>query len=527
MQLKKRVTCLILAVMVLVCSVCACVVPVYAGSFYDGYRIGKDFVDSLVGGFTKGFTTGMDVADYITEIFDAMKSDYSDYYDPETDSFDTQSPDAPITYNSTTQEFNISQNFYTYVMKKTEDHVAKLDGYYLIQSSGSVTSLKDFILNYAFPNFYLYGNPTNADALANNIVNQANTLTNNCLNFFNMGYKAAGGYSKSFSLAVMNDDIYYLNSNGYVVHTDGSYPKKLLIGKPSSGDPSAKLYGTVDGLITNYFSTYFGAPLMIFYNKTTYDRFVNEGRHYVPKVNFPEDGLNILSGNNLSDLLGDLNLNFGDDMSDSDIQASFDRAYQVIIDALANGETPSPTPGGGDEGDSSTTLGLLQQILNHVKQIVPNLVLIQNGIGDLLEAIKDIGGGGGIGSGIGSAVGTVVGNLISDLLDKIFNGKEEVEDAVGDLVSRFSGLADTSKTKFPFSLPWDVMTVFAVLAHEAETPVFKFPIKIDSIGFNYEVTLDLKDFEGMSKLSRSFFTVIFCMIMIRLTLLMVNRGDLD
>lgn len=145
---------------------------------------------------------------------------------------------------------------------------------------------------------------------------------------------------------------------------------------------------------------------------------------------------------------------------------------------------------------------------------------------ELLDTIKDSGGGGG-GSAAGSLVGTVIGNLISDLLDSILNGDETVEDAVSSLTSRFTKVVDVSKTKFPFSLPWDVVLIFETLSHPPETPVVDFPIKVPSLNFNYSIHVDLKDFESLSKTCRAFFAITFALILIKLTLLMINRGDLD
>lgn len=146
----------------------------------------------------------------------------------------------------------------------------------------------------------------------------------------------------------------------------------------------------------------------------------------------------------------------------------------------------------------------------------------------LIDTIKDVsGGGGGSGTVVGSTIGTVIGSLISDLIDKIQNGEETVEDAVADLTGKFSNLADTSKTKFPFSLPWDVILIFSSLAAEPETPVFDYPFEIKSIGFQYDIHMDFKDFEKMSQLTRSFFAITFAFLLVKLTLLMINRGDFD
>lgn len=145
----------------------------------------------------------------------------------------------------------------------------------------------------------------------------------------------------------------------------------------------------------------------------------------------------------------------------------------------------------------------------------------------LIDTIKDISGGGGGGGIVDSTIGTVIGGLLSDLIESIMNGDETVEDAVADLTGRFSKLADTSKTKFPFSLPWDVILIFSSLAAEPETPVFEYPISITSIGFDYTLRLDFKDFEKLSELSRSFFALTFALVLVRLTLMMINRGDFD
>lgn len=144
----------------------------------------------------------------------------------------------------------------------------------------------------------------------------------------------------------------------------------------------------------------------------------------------------------------------------------------------------------------------------------------------LIDTIKDVSGGGG-GGIVDSTIGTVIGGLLSDLIESIMNGDETVEDAVADLTGRFSKLADTSKTKFPFSLPWDVILIFSSLAAEPETPVFEYPISITSIGFDYTLRLDFKDFEKLSELSRSFFALTFALVLVKLTLMMINRGDFD
>lgn len=142
---------------------------------------------------------------------------------------------------------------------------------------------------------------------------------------------------------------------------------------------------------------------------------------------------------------------------------------------------------------------------------------------ELISAIKGIA----LGTAIGSAVGSVVDRVISEVLDKINDGEETVETALDGIVSRLTPITSVAKTRFPFSLPWDVVTIFGSLAAVPVTPVFEIPFNIESINFHHSLKIDLKDFKKLSDISRSFFALTFALILIRLTLLMINRGDLD
>ena len=72
-----------------------------------------------------------------------------------------------------------------------------------------------------------------------------------------------------------------------------------------------------------------------------------------------------------------------------------------------------------------------------------------------------------------------------------------------------------------------MILIFSSLAAEPETPVFDYPFEIKSVGFRYDIHMDLKDFEKMSQLTRSFFAITFAFLLVKLTLLMINRGDFD
>lgn len=329
----------------------------------------------------------------------------------------------------------------------------------------------------------------------------------------------------------------------------------------------------------------YGAPFKLFYSKLDLLNYLNGGQGSYQGSNF---NMPVLSGNTLNidaskvqDTDWDkVNKSIYDSVSDAIADAggwgNVDEAQkQEIIDSKMNDILGSLGEIGDNTGQSNALLSSIKDILKsmqktlediymdsgdtawknaisgHLKDIIAALTNISSSskisaehlfdikgkvqvlhdkfsdfnFEKLLETIKDSGGGGG--SIADSAVGTIIGSFISDLLEKVMNGDETAEDAVSILVTRFSKLVDVSKTKFPFSLPWDVVVIFETLSHEPETPVIDFPIKVASVGFDYTIHIDMKDFESLSKMCRAFFALTFALVLIKLTLLMINRGDLD
>ena len=162
---------------------------------------------------------------------------------------------------------------------------------------------------------------------------------------------------------------------------------------------------------------------------------------------------------------------------------------------------------------------------------------LEKGFSDVVQAIKDIkidGGGSGIGSGIGSTVGSIIGNLLTEwikgLLDGALDTGGDVLDAVNSILDNlgtmFAPVANVAKTKFPFSLPWDIYACIKILAASPEIPVFKMDLSLPSYGINEQLVIDLKEFETLSKLSRAFFTLTFVLILINFTIKITQREDL-
>lgn len=176
----------------------------------------------------------------------------------------------------------------------------------------------------------------------------------------------------------------------------------------------------------------------------------------------------------------------------------------------------------------------LNKLVDRFETLLTNL---ETGFANVVQAIKDIkidGSGSGVGSGIGSTIGTLIGNLltewIKDLIDNALDTGSDLVDTANSIIDNlgtmFSPVADVAKTKFPFSLPWDIYACIKILAAEPETPVFKLDLTLPSYGIDEQLVIDLKDFETLSKLSRAFFTLTFIVILVNFTLKITQREDM-
>lgn len=429
----------------------------------------------------------------------------------------------------------------------TKESLTSLNGYYLMQSSMSKTDITNIFSAYK-------DRITSNDSLL--ISNFLSTHDNfmvysdeNRVEVYSL--KTLDGYYY-VDAANNNSIVYYKNGNIDTRCTDLLY---LYASSGSTSKASVTIYNNNGCRYPNNqinFIGYSGSLFKLFYSSTDMLNYINGGQpgsYQCSNFNMP-----VLSGNTLNVDLGKaaetdwskVNKSIYDAVSDAITDAggwgALDETQkQEIIDSKMDDILGSLGEIGDNTGESNALLSSIKDILksinNHVVSISDYIIdsianqgklftLFQDfSFEKLLETIKDSGGGGG--SIADSAVGTIIGSFISDLLEKVMNGDETAEDAVSILVTRFSKLVDVSKTKFPFSLPWDVVVIFETLSHEPETPVIDFPIKVASVGFDYTIHIDMKDFESLSKMCRAFFAITFALILIKLTLLMINRGDLD
>ncbi len=239
-----------------------------------------------------------------------------------------------------------------------------------------------------------------------------------------------------------------------------------------------------------------------------------------------------------------------------------------IADALNSGSgSGSGSESGGSSIDVSGIESLLESVLNAISSISPTDV---SGIESLLESISGTLSGGL--SGISDTI-AAWGASIEAMLEQIslqiegiswqlgemtqdeFAGK--MDSTTDQLFDVFSESGDILKTKFPFCIPWDIHSLLAKLGgsgipqqaalyslddrpvsgvwnptptgrpveqwvssaeeEKTEAPKFEIPFVIESAGISDTLTIDLKYFNAVSKVSRVMFTLVFCGVLIKLT----------
>ena len=97
-----------------------------------------------------------------------------------------------------------------------------------------------------------------------------------------------------------------------------------------------------------------------------------------------------------------------------------------------------------------------------------------------------------------------------------------IESVVPTINDSLFDVAASIKYKFPFSIPWDLRYLFTVLAGTPKAPYFELPLVIKGWGIDELIIVDMKRFQVLSNLSRSLFSLIFAIGLIKLTFLVVG-----
>lgn len=218
-------------------------------------------------------------------------------------------------------------------------------------------------------------------------------------------------------------------------------------------------------------------------------------------------------------------------ITDTTDESEIEDLLKQILDELKNNQGGGGGSGGGDVNvdiDLSSTNTLLSKILAKVTQIFDRMsetaegaadtahAKIQETLDEILVQIKKLKHWTMADTAVNAA------DAVADWLDFIKGIFDDAENGAGSAVSALSSTmgdaANLMKTKFPFCIPWDVYLIIGFLAEEPQTPVFRLPIKLERLGIEEYIEIDLKDFETLSSISRTLLTVLYCYGLLNLTM---------
>ncbi len=227
------------------------------------------------------------------------------------------------------------------------------------------------------------------------------------------------------------------------------------------------------------------------------------------------------------------------------------RILQQFADQIADALNSGSGSGSGSEsgGGSSTDVSGIESLLESISSTLSSGL---SGISDTIAAW---------GASIEAMLEEIslqVGDIswqLGEMTQEEFTGK--MDSTTDQLFDVFSESGEILKTKFPFCIPWDIHSLLAKLGgagipqqaalyslddrpaggvwnptptgrpveqwvssaeeEKMEAPKFEIPFVIESAGISDTLTIDLKYFNAVSKVSRVMFTLVFCGVLIKLT----------
>lgn len=284
---------------------------------------------------------------------------------------------------------------------------------------------------------------------------------------------------------------------------------------------------------------YLYGSLRIFYNYTSLMNYLIGERDYYYTQNIynfdvnKEITLNETEINNLYTTNWDtvnnniynnvVNKTIGQNLSDSDIE----KIIQKELKAYFGDESPGADIGEEDNNSPVISDDVLQQFLDFWDKLLGKIEsiieLLETNNTNLDKVIISLGE---TNTTLDDLV-KVVGNINFDI-DNDIEASGGVNAFMAGMVNNFNRVAEQAKTKFPTSLPWDIIVVVNQFSASPEVPVFKLPIKLsfwNGVVIDEELTVDLKEFDKVSKVTRTALSLTFVMFLIQLTRKMFFSDD--
>ena len=303
-----------------------------------------------------------------------------------------------------------------------------------------------------------------------------------------------------------------------------------------------------------------GSDILVFKDKTAFQNYSIGHRSIFTTGRFYEDtGSLTVPLEDLSTSIDDLNdllekfrdslpsdKSLTEDQLEDQLQKFLDDFFKRMNESGGSGGSGSGSGGGG--GSSSWSDGMIGDLFGYLE-----------GIGEMLAE--------GF-SALADELSVVIGQLdfismeIEDMTQE--QVEQKTDSFLSQLTSMFGEVADLVKTKFPFSMPWDIGSFFSVLGGDtvevrapdggirlvnayaavpaaytddaavpavisqemsgSGAPVFRLPIVVASAGIDEEIVVDLSSFEYVHLISRGMLTILYCLALVNMTFKIVDLG---
>ena len=273
------------------------------------------------------------------------------------------------------------------------------------------------------------------------------------------------------------------------------------------------------------------------------------------------------SVDDLQKIIDELLKQIGNDTSEKEIE----ELLRLILEELR--KNPGTGSGEGSSGgnvtvdiDLSTTNSWLSKIYTRLGDILSKMSEnAGQSMKDVVESIEDLK------EMLNKYLKTITSDLgdikdqLEDMTEEEFS--EKSDSFLNSSMESFSEIGELAKTKFPLSIPYDLYNLLLAISPKppeaspssllpaeqtvktysssavyqgngriisvsdgAESigesvqlsstgaPVFHLPIVVESVGWDYAITVDMSRFQTVANLSRTFFTLIFILGLINLTI---------
>lgn len=483
--------------------------------------------------------------------------------------------------------YYFNQNFVQNINQKVQNRVHALNGYYLIDSMGSLT----------FSKFrYVFKNLMGKDSLANLSGSSYDRVNKFLLEHETLVIWKQGNWLQMVGYSFSNNDYVFSRAVGssaclYNISTDRSIDWDYL-GFVDSGSMSPSICFSSFPL-SGYTYYCYGSPFKVFYTLQDYRDYINQGQqHYSPNlpnktIKIPINYINVapklnldfdISGKLADEIQGQLDLNFNawlDKLAEINVNPGGGSSGGGSSGGDSGGDhggtggdfgkpTPTPDP---DGGFTSGTYDLLDQIYKWLvsfgekhdifaKKITDYIEANDGKLDQIIEAINALGNGKTETENNGCKYDF---SALSDFMSKLWNESDKKFDNMVSLLEennkyqqklvnslneikailvtqtvlelfqdRSSETANKAKDKFPTSLPWDIAMVVNTMAAEPQEIKIDLPIEIQSLGIHEEINIDLSsgEWEKLAKTCRYLLSILFILFMIHLSRKMFfNGGD--